>query len=93
MPPFLRCKHKIRNIVEGTISLKTFTMPLFGENIKIISREEFVGLTESKRFYTGLVEGIGYVYWEGKTIWFEHVNASNTWAPPIYHQIEMPFIR
>lgn len=58
----------------------------------ILPLADFVALVENKQCYSGLVESVGYVYWTEKTYWFEHVNADDRWALPIYHQISSPVL-
>lgn len=43
--------------------------------------------------YTGLVEGIGYVYWTTETLYFVRTNSEQLWAIPKYQQIPFPYFQ
>lgn len=57
----------------------------------LISTADFEARVRSGNRYEGLVDGIGYVYWESREIYFIQTNQDNLFAKPIYQQISNPW--
>ena len=62
-----------------------------GKEIEIKKLPEFEAMVNAgNTTYTGLVEGIGYVYWTTETLYFIRTNPEQLWAIPKYQQIPFP---
>ena len=65
-----------------------------GKEIEIKKLPEFEAMVNAgNTTYTGLVEGIGYVYWTTETLYFIRTNPEQLWAIPKYQQIPFPYFQ
>lgn len=65
-----------------------------GKNIEIKTFSDFEAMVNAgNTTYTGLVEGIGYVYWKTQTLYFIRTNPKELWATPKYQQIPFPYFQ
>lgn len=63
----------------------------FKERYEIKSLSDFEALMAKGEAYTGLVEGIGYVYWKKEAMYFVHINSNERYAKPVYQQVPGPY--
>jgi hypothetical protein len=54
---------------------------------EILSLHEFKNLVKNNQLYTGLVEGLGWVYWTDQELLFEYINSHERFATPVYVHI------
>lgn len=65
-----------------------------GKNIEIMRLPDFEAMVNAGNYtYAGLVEGIGYVYWEKQVLYFIRTNPKDLWAIPKYQQIPFPYFQ
>lgn len=65
-----------------------------GRKIEIKKLSDFEAmLNTGNTTYTGLVEGIGYVYWKKETLYFIRTNPEQLWGTPKYRQIPFPYFQ
>lgn len=58
---------------------------------EIISLADFEARIKCGNRYHGLVDGVGYVYWISRPIYFININQDNFFLLPIYKQISNPW--
>lgn len=62
-----------------------------GKYIEIMRLPDFEAMLNAGNYtYTGLVEGIGYVYWKKEVLYFIRTNPQDVWGTPKYKQIPFP---
>lgn len=62
-----------------------------GKNIEIMRLPDFEAMVNAGNYtYTGLVEDIGYVYWEKQVLYFIRTNPKDIWGTPKYQHIPIP---